>query len=100
MKQMIRTACIAIASVAMFSSCKKDDKSRTELLTSSNWKIVSDQEKAGTGAWEEYIDDYDACQLDNFIKFNTDNSVDFNEGPTKCDPTDDQEYSSPWMFEN
>lgn len=100
MRQIIRTTFIAIVAVAAFSSCKKDDKSRVELLTSANWKLVSDQEKAGTGPWEEYIDDYEACELDNYIKFNNNNSAEFNEGLTKCDPTDDQVYSLPWAFQN
>lgn len=91
---------IALLSVAVFSACKKDSKDREELLTSQRWKLVSDQEKAGTGPWEEYIDDYDACELDNYIKFNSNNSAEFNEGPTKCDPTDDQAYSLPWVFLN
>lgn len=98
MKQIIRTTFVAIAAVAMFSSCKKDDKSRTDLLTSGNWKIISDQERAGTGAWEEYIDDYDACELDNYLKFSKANTVEFNEGPTLCDPLDDQSYTLPWNF--
>lgn len=98
MKQIIRTACIAMATAAIFSSCKKDDKSRTELLTSGNWKIVSDQERVGSGAWEEYIDDYEPCELDNYVKFSKANVVTFNEGASLCDPSDDQEYTLPWSF--
>ena len=101
MKHFIRTTCVAMASMVIFASCKKDDdKSRTELLTQSNWKLVSDQEKAGSAPWEEYIDDYDPCELDNYFKFNTNGSVVLDEGPTKCDPTDPQTETGNWSFES
>ncbi|RZK66540.1 MAG: hypothetical protein EOO92_25130 [Pedobacter sp.] len=100
MKNFIRTGCMVLAAAAMFTSCKDDDKSRTELLTSGNWKIVSDQSRVGNGAWQEDIGTYDPCELDNYAKFSEANTVAFNEGPTKCDPLDDQEYVLPWSFVN
>ena len=100
MKRMIRMACIVSISMISFTSCKKDEKTRMELMTAGNWKIVSDQEKTGTGAWQENIQTYSACELDNYIKFSANNTFEFNEGPTKCDPMDDQSETAPWAFEN
>lgn len=100
MKRMIRIACIVCISMIFVTSCKKDDKSRMELITSGNWKLVSDQEKVGNGTWQEYIQGYAACELDNYMKFSNNNTFEYNEGPTKCDPLDDQSITAPWAFEN
>ncbi len=97
---MIRIACIVCISMIFVTSCKKDDKSRMELITSGNWKLVSDQEKVGNGTWQEYIQGYAACELDNYMKFSNNNTFEYNEGPTKCDPLDDQSITAPWAFEN
>ncbi len=85
-----------------FSACKKDDKksSATDYLTSGNWKIVSDQEKIGSADWVETIGDYDACELDNFYKFNTDNTGVYDEGASKCDPADPQTVPLTWELLN
>lgn len=105
MKQIFRTACIALASAAIFTSCKKDDDKpatadpKTTFLTNGTWKLVSDQEKIGNEPWQEMIGFYDACELDNFLKFNPTQVV-YNDGAVKCDPADQQEYSFPWSFEN
>ncbi len=100
MKRMLQTACIICISMIFFTSCKKDDKSRMELITSGNWRIVSDQEKVGNGTWQEYIQGYSACELDNYMKFSTNNTFEYNEGATMCDPLDDQSITAPWAFEN
>lgn len=99
---IVRTTCIAIASMSIFSSCKKDDDNgnRLELLTTGSWKLVSTQEKVNNGAWVEYIDDYEDCSLDDYLKFNTNSLVEFNAGPTLCDPSEDQSYTVPWSFED
>ena len=100
MKKMIRIACIVSISMIFLASCKKDDKSRMELITAGNWKLVSDQEKTGNGAWEENIQTYSACELDNYLKFSANNTFEYNEGPTRCSPLDDQSITAPWAFEN
>jgi len=93
---------LSIMLALSFSACKKDDKktSNTDYLTSGNWKIVSDQEKVGAAAWVETIGDYDACELDNFYKFNTNNTAVYDEGATKCDPADPQTADLTWEFLN
>lgn len=100
MKKMIRIACIMCISAIFVTSCKKDDKSRMELITSGNWKIVSDQVKVGNGGWDEGIQAYSSCELDNYLKFSSNNTVEYNEGATMCDPLDDQSITAPWAFEN
>lgn len=93
---------LSVVLALSFSACKKDDKktSATDFLTSGNWKIVSDQEKIGPADWVEYIGNYDACELDNFYKFNTDNTGVYDEGATKCDPGDLQTFPITWELLN
>lgn len=100
MKKMIRYSFIAAIAAVSLSSCKKDEKTRMELITAGNWKIVSDQVKFGNGNWEEFITGYEACELDNYIKFNTNNTVEGNEGATKCSPDDPQSMTGQWSFAN
>ncbi len=102
MKQIIRTACIAMAAAAIFSSCKKDDdKSRTELLTSGNWRLVLAQERLNGGAWDNVTaDNFEACELDNRIKFSTPDVVTIDEGATKCNSGDPQTQTGTWNFVN
>ena len=40
----------------------------------------------------------DNCSKDDLEKYNTNNTVTYDEGPTKCDPTDPQTQTSPWSF--
>lgn len=98
MKKMIRFSLIAITALIVLSSCKKDDKSNTELLTAGSWKLVSEMEKVDNGNWVENIGSYSACELDDYIIFKTNNTYEFNEGATKCDPTDPQIETGIWAF--
>lgn len=41
---------------------------------------------------------YPACQQDNIERFETDGSLAFDEGATKCDPTDPQTEAGTWAF--
>ncbi|MDB4062430.1 BACON domain-containing protein, partial [Vicingaceae bacterium] len=41
---------------------------------------------------------YPACQQDNIQRFETDGSLAFDEGATKCDPTDPQTEAGNWAF--
>lgn len=99
MKKMIRFTLIAFAALIVLSSCKKDDKSNTELLTAGNWKLVSEMEKVDNGNWVENIGSYSSCDLDDYIIFKTNNTYEFNEGASKCDPTDPQIETGIWAFE-
>ncbi len=99
MKKMIRLSFIAIAAMLLFASCSKtDSKTRTTLITTGNWKIVSDMSRTGSGAWQEDIGSYGACELDGYFVFKTDNTFESNEGATKCDPLDPQIETGIWAF--
>ncbi len=101
MKKMLRTAaCAAIAALALGACKKSSSKSKTELLTQANWKIVAQQEKSSaTAAWGANI--YlaaPACEKDNFVTFKTPNVFELNEGATKCFAADPQIETGVWAF--
>ena len=80
-----------------FSSCKKDKDDPKDLLTSpSCWKTVKTESRATTtDAW---TDDTETCSTDDCTKFNADGTATFDEGATKCDPSDPQTSSGSYVL--
>ena len=105
---------IAISLTVVFSACKKDKeddaKTKTELLTASNWKMtastvnpempVYDDDGNIIGTSGDEFAQMEPCFKDDFTKFNTDFTVNFDEGPTKCDDSDPQTVSGTWTFKS
>lgn len=87
--------------------CKKDkdeEKSKTELLTSGQWKISAMTLTPGSD-WDmdgdidtDLYSLLDACDKDDYLVFSTNGSVEYNEGATKCDQDDPQSESDSWSF--
>jgi hypothetical protein len=99
---MIRFGCYAAFSVFILTSCKKDDaKSKTDLLTSGNWKFSANFSKTNNGAWIDYTSAYLPCESDNYVAFRTNGSYESNEGASKCNASDPQVIESgSWKFIN
>lgn len=91
--------CLLIAGAI---SCKKDkDKSsKIDALTTGNWKWSKQEEKVNSGTYEDDVINWDACDKDDFIKFAKDKTYEYNEGATKCDPSDDQVIPGDWDFQD
>lgn len=94
-----------VASSFVFTSCKKDDddpkpKTKTELLTAKNWRITGDVSTITSGGntitTDEYAD-YQACEKDDFIKFETNKSAKFDEGANRCSGNTQTETGA-WDF--
>ncbi len=112
MKQTIQLASLllAITTASTFIACKKDNKddnagkTKTELITTGSWKVTAYTvnpalDVDGDGDVETNVFDYyEACEKDDFTTFKTDNTAEFNDGPSKCDPGDAQTYSRTWYF--
>lgn len=94
---------LALVLAGGFTSCSKDDKddptpaTKTELLTAKSWRLTADSsiEAGETTATDDYAT-LEACEKDNFIKFASSKVVTFDEGATKCDPTDPQTLTGSW----
>lgn len=76
----------------LFFACKKknDQKSKTELLTQKEWFVSKYEQKTNNGPWVDDFPTWDACSKDDKYIFRTNNTLEVNEGATKCSPTDPQ----------
>lgn len=95
-----------MASIAVFSSCKKDkdennDNSKKGLLTKGTWKIEAAHEKLGPSAWSEITDiEFMPCELDDRLQFSGNNIVTTHAGAVKCNPADAETETAEWHFIN
>jgi len=92
-------------------SCKKNEdtsdsasKTKTELLTTGTWKYIGatvnpayDYYGGGTPV-TNIFDIMKACEKDDFETYQTNGTWEYNEGPSKCDPSYPQVFSLPWGF--
>ena len=101
MKQAINLSILTLFFFVL-NSCKKEDtKSKTDLITQKTWMIQKVESKEGTNPWEDDFPNWDACSKDDRYIFRVNNTYEFNEGLTKCDPTDPQIFDSgSWAFTN
>lgn len=86
----------------MIISCSKDDDNNgggstvsgnTSKLCNKNWRLTSfliDN--------VEYIGFLDSCELDDFTRFNTNNTYVNDEGGLKCDPLAPQTQNGVWSW--
>ena len=98
------TLCL-VGSLLLLSvtSCQKSStpaaKSRTELISSSGWKVTKEEYKVGTGPWLDDTGSYAACELDNVYLIKSNGTYEQNEGATKCSPADPQIIETgTWVF--
>jgi hypothetical protein len=78
------------------NSCKKknDNKSKTQLITERDWKAVKIEEKDNSLPWEDQLAGEPVCITDDRYVFRVNNTYEINEGPTKCNISDDQIYDT------
>lgn len=84
------------------NSCNKEDtKTKSVLLTQKEWVGQKLEIKEGSNPWVDEFPNIDACSKDDRYIFNINNTYSFNEGPTKCDPSDPQVFDTgSWSFTN
>jgi len=110
-KIQLATLLLVITGAATALSCKKDDdkndstaKTKTELLTSGTWKYTSciiepAYDYYGDGnSVTDIFGIMKTCEKDDFETYKTNGTWEYNEGPTKCDPSYPQIFSEPWSF--
>ncbi len=102
---------IALLIPVVMISCSKDDDdnsnnggttplTNTDKLCGKNWKyskIEADTNGDGTPDLD-VTSQQPSCELDNFILFNSNLTGVFNEGPTKCSPSDPQTSNFTWTW--
>ncbi len=96
---------IVIFCMLLFGCNKKDAASanqlhKSELLISGSWQltaVIADED--GNGSYEtNRLASFPDCFRDNYYTFKSSGNLEVNEGPSKCDPTDPQTYSSNWQL--
>jgi hypothetical protein len=104
--------CFTITLASLFSACDKDDEqktevlSKTDLLTSGQWKITAytltpPMDLNGDGTPDsDGLAAMEGCERDDLLIFSKDGTLIIDEGSTKCDPEDSQQESSTWSFQN
>lgn len=107
MKQLAttRNSILILTLVMVFSACKKDQETTSDntvtTLQNKNWKISAltvTPGFSGQGTDDIYNSAMEVCEKDNLFRFNTGNVFLFDEGPTKCDPTDPQSETGTWNY--
>ncbi|MEO6832751.1 MAG: lipocalin family protein [Chitinophagaceae bacterium] len=96
----MKKSLIAFAAICcLFTACKKSDSggsslSGTAALTNGKWKLTAATTSITVpGIPTQNMDIYgsmQACEKDNLLTFNANNTVTMDEGATKCDPSDPQ----------
>jgi hypothetical protein len=96
--------------LTVFSACKKDKKetpkSKTDLLTTGQWKMTAFTVSPPMDLDGDGIVDSDvyatmgACEKDDYYIFKKDGTLEQNEGASKCDPLDPQTETVDWSFVN
>lgn len=78
-----------------FSSCKKDEDSGVDKIVGV-WQITSSRSDVdGDG---DLDDDLENCSRDDEFDFQKSGTLAFDEGATKCDPTDPQTETGAWAL--
>ncbi len=91
---------LIVAATISTTACKKDDdKNSTEdnLTSADCWSQTKDElYDAASNTWIE--SPIDACTKDDCTQFKSDKTIAFDEGATKCDPSDPQTGTGTWSL--
>ena len=97
-------AVVVLGLLTLGCSKKKDDAapSKTDLLTGKNWIISAETVSPGISSGGTIITDlygqFQSCQKDDFVRFETPNVLKDDEGAVKCVSTDPQTTTGTWVF--
>jgi hypothetical protein len=105
----VKNLFLFLAGVVALSACKKDSEntpSKADLLTSKNWRVSAQTSTStttitggstSTNTTNVYATTQ-ACEKDNFYKFNTDKTLIEDEGASKCSSSALQITTLKWDF--
>ncbi len=91
---------VITASLLLFNACKKSstgtgDKTKTQLITQSSWRLTSATIPGGTSVLN-FLED---CQKDNIYTFHSDGTGSADDGTLKCNTIDPQTVPFTWNFQ-
>ena len=97
MKYSVWTFFIFLILFGILNSCKKEKEDVNQtvyLLTKQSWTLVSIRQNINNSGWVDIYSGFSPCVKDNKFFFNTDYTYYWDEGFTKCSPTDPQTFSN------
>lgn len=108
MKKLQKFALLLLAvSTVSLTACKDDDDDDNDVpvvqltasqkLIAKNYRVTADVLVAN-GQTEDFFVDYDDCEKDDITDFREGGVLVEDEGPTKCDPNDDQTEVLMWSL--
>ncbi|WP_139924849.1 lipocalin family protein [Hymenobacter sp. DG01] len=89
---------------SVFTGCGSDDetpspnKSKSELLMAKSWRMTAQTETVGSKAPDDTFSSEEACSKDDLAKFMANGIFIADEGKTKCDPDDSQQFAGNWAL--
>ncbi len=94
---------LALGLAALASSCKKDSTEtvaptvspKVALLVGKRWSLTALTAQRGSVIEDGYRT-LEACEKDNFLRFNDDRTAVLDEGPTRCSSADPQTRPGTW----
>jgi hypothetical protein len=100
--KLLSPIALCCAAIVAFASCKKKEedknvipKTKKQSLINGKWYWEHSSNyiiyNGDTSQSEDNIGDFDSCEHDDFIVYNADGTVSFDE-VTKCEPDDEQSY--------
>ncbi|QIX61246.1 hypothetical protein HER32_08670 [Hymenobacter sp. BT18] len=92
---------LAIVASSAFFGCGKDKdpapKSKSELLMAKSWRVTAQTETVGSNTQDTFSSEED-CTKDDLAKFMANGIFIADEGKTKCDPSDPQQFAGNWTL--
>jgi hypothetical protein len=84
----------------LMTACKKNkDQTRSEVLAAKAWKVADHGDDINkNGIIDPAESDLTNCDKDNSFTFATGGTGTFDEGASKCDPSDPQSYAYNWQL--
>jgi hypothetical protein len=102
---LIRFSFLFLVSVLMVRCSDDDEEQQTPAeLIIGTWSMTSDAVSPpidlGGGPISDFYPFYEPCEKDDVFIVKAGNVGEFNEGPTKCDPADDQVIPFTWALQS
>ena len=98
---------LSIISLFFVQSCKESDpeptKTKTELLCASPWIMksatVDPSINIGGTMISDIFSQYESCEKDDLVKYESNKTGNYDEGATKCNASDPQSQPFTWTFD-
>ncbi len=88
--------------ISAMGACKKNnpvEDNTATILQSKSWKVTALTISPAIGGLSDiYNGFWQDCERDNLYKFLASNNFEFDEGGSKCSPTDDQTRPGSWTY--